>query len=553
MSESVKRGNSKSNAESRRSSATRGDNSPSKNLLKTFPHQTQTVAEIEGDAIDASNLLQHINAVGVQDPHLLSVQERDFFEDEVPQKVLDFSEYSHPEKIREICHQKVPGWSIAPLEHVQIKQVTEGLTNQIFKIYLEPVLESVDQVVLFRIYGTQSKEFIDPDVEIFTFEMLSKYQIAPRLIHRDVGFRIEEWHFALAVPVRLLPNPSIFCQVACHLGRFHKLHLRADFPSEEQLSRTPSCLEWLEKWAASAAKVSMHSQEWIWRLQNMVDEAKWLREYIQSNMQRSIVTGQGWDVVFCHNDCQENNLLQTQYGLRLIDFEYAHFNFQAYDIANFFNEFVSDYIVNAHPFFQLDFTRYPNLDEQRLFCAVYLSEYLRTPVRPTDRIMVDPLVDAIEIFSLVSNMCWGLWSVLRSPQALTYDEFDFMAHGAYRFDAYMRGKRAHVAKRRGATDGDHSRPQMRKSISAVSQMQLEDMRGIGSQVEEVTQGEGSARPTLQLPIARGPISALRNQQIADELTLYRVMHKKDNEWKWLCAGAVAGFVIAAELFRFLRK
>ena len=29
----------------------------------------------------------------------------------------------------------------------------------------------------------------------------------------------------------------------------------------------------------------------------------------------------GLDLVFSHNDLQENNLLQTQYGLRMIDFE----------------------------------------------------------------------------------------------------------------------------------------------------------------------------------------------------------------------------------------
>lgn len=515
--------------------------SPSRGTrLKAFPHQTQTVAEIEGDASE-TRTLQHLNVVGIQDSHLLSIQQRDFVANEIPQKVLDFSEFSNPEKIREICHDKVPGWNKAPLAHVQIKQVTEGLTNQIFKVFLEPPIQGADLVVLFRIYGQEMKEFINPDVELRTFEMLSYYQIAPKLVHKGVGWRIEEWHFALPVPVRLLPNSSIYCQVASQLGRFHKLHLRSDFPTDNELHRTPSCLEWLSNWATNASKVTMQTQEWEWRLQNMVEEAKWLSDYIESNMHRSIVSGQGWDIVFCHNDCQENNLLQTQYGLRLIDFEYAHFNFQAYDIANFFNEFVSDYIVNAHPFFQLDFTRYPSLEDQRMFCAVYLSEYLKTPVRPTDRLMIDPLVDAIEIFSLVSNLVWGLWSILRSPQAMTYDEFDFMAHGAYRFDAYMRGKRAHLAKRRGGNQD----PKVRKS---VSQMYLEDLQDLGP-LTSLTVAEEDSRSHIEAHTRQLEQNRLRTR--TGELVHYR--EKKESEWKWLLAGALVGFVVSAELFRFLRK
>ena len=46
-------------------------------------------------------------------------------------------------------------------------------------------------------------------------------------------------------------------------------------------------------------------------------------------------------MVFCHNDVLLDNIIVTPDGdsVRLIDFEYGGFNYQAFDIGNHFNEF----------------------------------------------------------------------------------------------------------------------------------------------------------------------------------------------------------------------
>jgi thiamine kinase-like enzyme len=61
---------------------------------------------------------------------------------------------------------------------IKIKQLTEGLTNQLFKVVNKSKnLESGHKTVLFRIYGTDTKEFFDPAVEVSIFKMLSEYRI----------------------------------------------------------------------------------------------------------------------------------------------------------------------------------------------------------------------------------------------------------------------------------------------------------------------------------------------------------------------------------------
>ncbi len=48
-------------------------------------------------------------------------------------------------------------------------------------------------------------------------------------------------------------------------------------------------------------------------------------------------------VVFCHNDLLLANVLFTGKSVSFIDYEYAGYNYQAFDIANHFNEFAGTY------------------------------------------------------------------------------------------------------------------------------------------------------------------------------------------------------------------
>ena len=401
----------------------------------------------------------HVNTVGIHMPKDSKVLLRPFNAAEVPAEVLEFSAVSDPVAIRNICAQRVPGWSNLSPEALVISQVCEGLSNQIFKVSIPPI--SYDgssssptsnrstrpntpySCVLFRVYGKDANQFYSTDLELRIFRALSKYQIGPTLIANGEGWRIEEWHYAVTVPCRSLPNPSIFCQVASALGRFHKLHRRADFPD---FPREPSTLFRLSDWATNASKVAFDipkQQARLLELQvpKMVEEAAWLSRHIQEKSKANLTRGEGFDVVFCHNDVQENNLLQTQYGLRMIDFEYSHFNYQGYDIGNFFVEFTMDYTEKAYPFYSTDLSAYPSKQAQQLFAAVYLSEYLETPILPSDTKFIEPLLRNIKIFELASHLKWALWSIIRSPQAPTFDQFDFLLYAQFRFDCYVREKR----------------------------------------------------------------------------------------------------------------
>lgn len=180
-------------------------------------------------------------------------------------KIMSFSDVSNPEAIKGICERKVPGWQRASRSSdsagIEIRQLAEGLTNQLFKVTHADA--SHNRCVLFRVYGRDVGHFYDPGMEVRVFELLSDYGIAPQLIAKGDGWRIEEWHYAVAVPTRHMRFASIYCQVASHVGRFHKLHRRADFVArraevfgiKEESDIKPVCMSNLDTWVATASGI----------------------------------------------------------------------------------------------------------------------------------------------------------------------------------------------------------------------------------------------------------------------------------------------------------
>jgi choline kinase len=352
-----------------------------------------------------------------------------------------FSTLSQFRPIASICIENVPGWKAVIgetviTEAIEIKQLLEGLSNQLFKVALKvPGGSSIPySTVLFRVYGEHVSSFYDPAYELEVFKMLSNMGIGPKLIANGEGWRIEEFHESRVVPVSSLQNPSVFCQVASQLGRLHKIHRLSGFP--ESFQRTPITYERLDRWTHEAQE-ALHrlspedSVKAAKALEIIIPEVTKFRTLLETKASPEEGKGLGYDVVFCHNDAQENNMLLTNYGLRLIDFEYANFNYQMADIGNFFNEFTMDYIESVWTP-----TNYPSLQARRMFATVYLSEYHDEPVMDDERI--DSFLQAVEIGSQLSHILWGMWSLVRAQQhADTFGSFDFVGYAKFRFDQYM--------------------------------------------------------------------------------------------------------------------
>lgn len=351
-----------------------------------------------------------------------------------------------PDAIRARCRAYLPSWSELGTDKISVERIVDGLSNQLFKVQAD--IEDGITCVLFRVYGKDVASLYDQELEFRIFKMLASYQIAPRLYANGDGWRIEEWHNSVTLKTSYMRNPSILAQVASQVARLHKLASRADFPPDI-LALPPASLGRIEAWAGSCARTAADITEPAWLghlaelgLPEMLDERVWLRQFLTDADPKT--RGAGLDIVFSHNDIQENNILQTHYGLRLIDFEYSNMDYQAFDIANFFCECTIDYTFDRPPFYAHCESDFPTESEQRLFCSIYLSEYLQSSVQPNDS-AVTVLVERVRRFVLLSHYLWALWAVIRAPQGSKASEFDFMLYARARWGSYKRNKAALAA------------------------------------------------------------------------------------------------------------
>ena len=67
--------------------------------------------------------------------------------------------------------------------------------------------------------------------------------------------------------------------------------------------------------------------------------------------------------------------------MRLIDFEYASYNFRSFDHANHFCEWMFNYEINEAPYYSYNPTNWPT-DNQILF---YLKHYCKEMEIPLDK------------------------------------------------------------------------------------------------------------------------------------------------------------------------
>lgn len=365
-----------------------------------------------------------------------------------------FSTLSDFHHIASICIDQVPGWSSLVTNltsDIEVKQLLEGLSNQLFKVTLKSPTVRGSAVpfgtVLFRIYGEHVSSFYDPKFELEVFTGLSELLIGPKMIASGEGWRIEEYYESVVLKTTSLPNPSIYTQVAAQLGRLHKIHRNEKFLASHD-KETPISFSRLSQWSEEGLLA-------LDRLPNAAEKRTALRideimaeiSAMRATLEQGFVSGSrtlGWDIVFCHNDLQENNILLTPQGLKFIDFEYANFNFQSADIGNFFDEFTMDYIHGEWPFFKFNRGDYPSEEIQRQFASVYLSEYLDRPIYESrDGALISELLESVHVFSQLSHLLWGLWSLVRAQQQTeTFNAFDFVEYAKFRFESYWANKRA---------------------------------------------------------------------------------------------------------------
>lgn len=123
--------------------------------------------------------------------------------------------------------------------------------------------------------------------------------------------------------------------------------------------------------------------------------------------------------------------------LVLVDYEYAGYNYAAFDIGNHWCEWTANYHSSDPALLHLD--QYPTQEEQLRFVRAYIRE------RESDKHLSDQEVEEkaenlasdSRKWSIASHLMWGLWGLVQASQSEI--EFDYYKYAMQRLGAFRDG------------------------------------------------------------------------------------------------------------------
>ncbi|KAI3682955.1 hypothetical protein L1987_83357 [Smallanthus sonchifolius] len=295
-----------------------------------------------------------------------------------------------PSDAMKILYSLASHWDdIFDVDDLQVIRLKGAMTNEVYQIKW-PTNSEHSRKVLVRIYGEGVDVFFDRELEIRTFEFMSKQGQGPCLLGRFSNGRIEEFIRARTLSACDLRDPDISALTASKLKEFHDL----DMPGPKK------ALVWdrLRKWLNAARSMCSAEETRDLRLDAIEEEIETLYTCLAADQH----------IAFCHNDLQYGNIMidEDTRSITIIDYEYACYNPFMFDIANHFCEMAADYHTETPRI--LDYSKYPDLEERRRFLHVYLSSSGKQPVSSE----VDNILKEVDKYTLASHLLWGLWGVI---------------------------------------------------------------------------------------------------------------------------------------------
>ncbi|KAM4898389.1 choline kinase alpha isoform 2-T2 [Sylvia borin] len=341
------------------------------------------------------------------------------------------------------CKEFLPGaWRGLREEQLLISPIRGGLSNMLFQCSLPDTIETVadePRKVLLRLYGAILQMGAEAMVlESVMFAILAERALGPKLYGIFPQGRLEEFIPSRKLSTEELSLPDISAEIAEKMARFHGMKM--------PFNKEPKWLfGTMEKYLNQVLRIKFTRECQTRKLNkllsyNLPQEMKNLRAMLEATSS---------PVVFCHNDCQEGNILLLEgressenQKLMLIDFEYSSYNYRGFDIGNHFCEWMYDYSCEKYPFFKASALKYPSKKQQLHFLSSYLSAFQdgfeNLSNEEKSQLEEEVLVE-VNRFALASHFFWGLWSIIQAK--ISSIEFGYLEYALSRFDAYFDQKR----------------------------------------------------------------------------------------------------------------
>ncbi|KAM9705326.1 ethanolamine kinase 1 [Menidia menidia] len=331
----------------------------------------------------------------------------------VPKIDVTMDEKDYRSGALQLMKELRPNWKPA---EIKLKFFTDGITNKLLGCYVGAVMQDV---VLVRVYGNKTELLVDRENEVKSFRVLQAHRCAPSLYCTfNNGLCYQFLPGAALEPQHIRSQP--LCRlIARQLAKYHAIHAHNGWVPQSDL--------WMKmgKYFALISQQGDRLSVELPSLGVLRSELLWLQQNL------SVL---GSPVVLCHNDLLCKNIIyhQREGSVKFIDYEYAGYNYQAYDIGNHFNEFAG---LN-----EVDYSQYPDRAFQLQWLRSYLEAYRQHKGQSggvSDRELLTLHVQ-VNRFALASHFFWGLWALIQAKYSTI--DFDFLGYAVLRFNQYFKMK-----------------------------------------------------------------------------------------------------------------
>ncbi|XP_026338813.2 choline kinase alpha isoform X2 [Ursus maritimus] len=341
------------------------------------------------------------------------------------------------------CKEFLPGaWRGLREDQFHISVIRGGLSNMLFQCSLPDTVATIGdepRKVLLRLYGAILKMGAEAMVlESVMFAILAERSLGPKLYGIFPQGRLEQFIPSRRLDTEELSLPDISAEIAEKMATFHGMKM--------PFNKEPKWLfGTMEKYLNQVLRIKFAGEPRVKQLHRLLR----LNLPLELECLRSLLESTPSPVVFCHNDCQEGNILMLEgrensekQRLMLIDFEYSSYNYRGFDIGNHFCEWMYDYNYEKYPFFRANTLKYPTKRQQLHFISNYLAAFhneFENLSNEEKSIIEEEMLLEVNRFALASHFFWGLWSIVQAK--ISSIEFGYMDYAQARFDAYFDQKR----------------------------------------------------------------------------------------------------------------
>uniref|UniRef100_A0AAQ4S885 ethanolamine kinase n=1 Tax=Gasterosteus aculeatus aculeatus TaxID=481459 RepID=A0AAQ4S885_GASAC len=324
---------------------------------------------------------------------------------------LQVDEHEPRRGILDLLSRLRPHWRA---KDIQMKKFTEGITNQLIGCYVASLQEP--GCVLVRLYGKMTELYVNRDREVEMFQVFHAHGCGPQIYCSFQNGVCYEFVRGTVLDDELLRQPSIYRLIAAEMGRIHSIQPKCGPPAEPHLWTKMSHFLTLMQSSLSSGPALQRCPKSPAALQQVPSLETLSLEMESLKRHLSQIDS---PTVLCHNDLLTKNIIYNHKEgmVKFIDYEYADYNYQAFDIGNHFNEFAG---VN-----EVNYGLYPRPELQRDWLTAYLESYKHSTgheVTVTEAEVTQLYVQVCK-FSLASNFFWGLWAILQSR--FSSIDFDF--------------------------------------------------------------------------------------------------------------------------------